>query len=428
MSSHVARREGEETTRTLHYRGYCSKTVLTTLAECMELHRELYNACITERRSAWKMAGISVSYLDQQNQLPEIKRLRPELIPLGSHALQETCRRVERGYQAAFRRIRERKPTSFPRYQSRRRFRSFGYPDPAGWSWDRGHALHVSHLGDIRLHGKSRVMGRPVALRLKLRDDATLDVTITVACALPKRESGAKLAGLDLGLFHAIALSDGSIYDASKPLKAALKRLQHEQRSLSRKRRGSKNREKQRRLVARLHEKVANQRKDWVHKVTAKLASEYTLVVTEDLSITNLTRNGGSHKRGLNRSFSDVAPGMIDQFLSYKLAEAGGVYRNDVDPRRYKPSQTCPRCLHVRKKTLAQRTHRCAACEYVVDRDVAAGQVCLLVYQQHYPTELQGRDAPGVEDAQRSGRPGRRPVPAVNDGRRREARNRQLAA
>jgi transposase len=142
------------------YRMYPTKAQEKTLFGWLDLHRELYNAAIEERREAWKLHKVTIQYQDQQNQLPELKELRPELVPLGSHALQETCRRVDRAYKAFFRRLKVGETPGFPRFKSRDRSTAgrgltlrgggSGRPKPAArqrWTY--------------RLLGRSSSAGRP---------------------------------------------------------------------------------------------------------------------------------------------------------------------------------------------------------------------------------------------------------------------------
>ena len=106
-------------TRNIVYRIYPTKTQERTLNDWLGLHRELYNAALQERRDAYRKKGVSITYNDQQNALPEIKKFRPELIPLGSHALQETVRRVDRAFKAFFRRVRNGEIPGYPRFKGR---------------------------------------------------------------------------------------------------------------------------------------------------------------------------------------------------------------------------------------------------------------------------------------------------------------------
>ncbi len=134
--------------------------------------------------------------------------------------------------------------------------------------------------------------------------------------------------------------------------------------------------------VAKLHRNVAQQRQDWVHQQATQIVSCHSLVAPEKLETRKMTRKakvGSTRKRqkaGLNRSILDVGWGMLRSALSYKLAEAGGVFV-EVPTQKVKPSQTCPKCGHQSKKSRAERVHLCQKCGYSCDRDVAAAPVML---------------------------------------------------
>ena len=129
----------------------------------VRLHCELYNAALQERIEAYRKCGKSISYYDQQNVLPEIKAARPELVELGSHALQQTLRRLDLAFAAFFRRVKAGQTPGFPRFKSSARFSGFCYPDPAGWKLmqcgKRGGTLRLGSGKDamsIRLRGQHR--------------------------------------------------------------------------------------------------------------------------------------------------------------------------------------------------------------------------------------------------------------------------------
>ncbi len=92
----------------------------------------MYNAALEERIDAWRKAGKSISYYEQQNALPEIKAARPEFIALGSHALQQTLRKLDLAFQSFFRRVKPGQTPGLTRFKSAKRFSGFAYLDPAG--------------------------------------------------------------------------------------------------------------------------------------------------------------------------------------------------------------------------------------------------------------------------------------------------------
>jgi len=341
-------------TRNIIFRIYPSATQKIELHHWLSLHRELYNATLQERRDAYRNRGISLTYNHQQNELPAVKKERPDLIPLGSHALQETVRRVDRAYQAFFRRIRSGDKPGFPRFRGKARFDSFTYPDPAGWKVLEQQSgkgrLRITNMGTIRMRGKPRVAlshGEPRTLTVRIRNGkwhAVFGVRypetdLSRNCACPGR-----VVGIDVGCKALVATSDGELIDNPRHLKQARKKLFQAQKALSRKKKGSRRRYKARQKVARLHESVANRRKDQLHQLSAAMVMMYSLVAVEKLKLRNMTRSAKGtmekpgrnvkQKAGLNRSMLDAGIVLFFQMLAYKAEEAGGQYL-EVSPRNH---------------------------------------------------------------------------------------------
>jgi len=174
-----------------------------------------------------------------------------------------------------------------------------------------------------------------------------------------------------------IAFESGETLRVENPrhLKNALGELRARQRELARKRRGSRNRAKACQRVAALHEKIANRRRDFLHKTTAALVSVLDFIATEVLAVKKMTASGGSLKKGLNREILAASPALFLQMLRAKAEEAGLAWL-EVPTRTVKPSQTCSACGRQEPKPLAQRVHRCA-CGAVLGRDENAARVML---------------------------------------------------
>jgi putative transposase len=200
--------------------------------------------------------------------------------------------------------------------------------------------------------------------------------------------------GIDLGITHFAALSNGEFIESPRHYRKAEKRLKKLQEALSRKKRGSHRRKKAVQAVAKAHRKVRNQRRDFAHQASHKLVNRYQMMVLEDLQTPNLVKrpkpkqdeatghylpNGASAKGGLNKSITDAGWGMFTEMLQVKAAWAGRVIVF-VDPKY--TSQICPGCGTIRKKTLEERWHSCV-CGCELDRDTASAKVILDVgYQQ----------------------------------------------
>lgn len=172
--------------------------------------------------------------------------------------------------------------------------------------------------------------------------------------------------GVDLGLCSLVALSDGVTIEAPRSYRVAEGRLGRAQRSLSSKARGSGNREKARCKVARLSERVANQRRDYAYKTARSIVNRYERIYVEDLKIQNMRGN-----RCMSKSIADVGWGLLRNALTYMVRLSEGVTAF-VDPRG--TSQACSGCGVRVGKGLCERMHRCPVCGLMLDRDVNAAR------------------------------------------------------
>ena len=172
--------------------------------------------------------------------------------------------------------------------------------------------------------------------------------------------------GVDLGVKNLATLSDGAVIPNPRALNKGLKALRKAQQALSRKVRGSARREQARERVARLHARVAGARADAIHKATAMIAGNYSVVCIEDLNVAGMMKN-----HHLARSLSDAALGEFRRQLEYKTARSGAALR--VVDRWFPSSKTCSNCGTVKAKlSLSERTFNCDACGASMDRDLNA--------------------------------------------------------
>jgi putative transposase len=176
----------------------------------------------------------------------------------------------------------------------------------------------------------------------------------------PMRTENKKSVGIDVGLEHFVYDSDGNHFDHPRFLDKSLDKLKWEQRKLSRKKKGSMNRMKQRIRVARIHETINNQRDDFLHKLSTNYVNNYGKIVVENLKVSNMVRNPF-----LSKSISDASWSRFIQMLEYK-AESAGIQVVKVEPRY--TTQKCSNCGDVVKKSLSQRMHRCK-CGLTLPRD-----------------------------------------------------------
>jgi IS605 OrfB family transposase len=391
--------------KTFKYRIYPKKAIEQKLYWTLTRCQELYNAALSERKDAYKYAGKSISYYDQQNDLPEIKaEIRPEYQDIAAHVLQDVLKRLDKAFQNFFRRVKAGQKPGYPRFQGRNRYESFTYPDGAGWKLTtqkrppekKGMVrvnLSLSKIGTVKLHLHRDLVGTIKTLTIKREGEHWYAIA---SCEVAKPEAlpiSSEDVGIDLGVTHFAALSDGTFIESPRHYRLAEKQLKKAQGALARKKRGSHRRKKAVQAIAKAHRKVRNQRADFAHKASRQLVNRYQVIVFEDLKTANLIRrpkpkqdeetgqylpNGAAAKAGLNKSITDAGWSQFVEMCTYKAAWAGRTLLK-VSPRY--TSQICPNCGALRKKTLEERWHSCA-CGCELDRDTASAQVILDVGQQ----------------------------------------------
>lgn len=373
-------------TRRVTFRLYPNTAQTAKMFSFRRLHCWLYNQALSDRQVSYKQHGKSVSYYVQQRAVKVIRALFPELEELGSHALQNTLKRLDFAYSRFFGGL-----AKYPRFKSIRHYSGWTYPDRSGWkaltNGVNGH-LEIANLGRMQIRGMARTWGKPTTCTIVYRNGKWY-ASITVQC-IPVRETGIGAVGLDFGCLTAVAMSDGTKIENPKFLAntqariRACSKAKHRKRKPEYKKRikASKRWRKATKKVSQLQTQAANQRRDWTHKVAAQIVRCNSLVATEKLNLKAMTKKakkGSKRKRqktGLNRSILDVGMGMLRQAIKYKVTEAGGLFV-EIPTQKVKPSQTCPNCYYQAKKTLDERVHVCQECGYQEDRDIASAIVCL---------------------------------------------------
>lgn len=351
--------------RTFKYRLYPNREQVKALSHQLSEARSLYNAAVQERRDAWRMQGVSRNYYDQANQLKEI-RDAGYLDLANFSACQDVLRRVDKTFKAFFRRIKAREKAGYPRFKSRDRFNSFTFP-----VWEDG--CHLTDTGRIKVQGVGVIKlklhraidGEIKTLTLKYEAGkwyACFSVAVDVPDIMPSPEA----IGIDVGLYSFAALSTGELVSNPRNLKTGLGRLRRCQRKVARRKKGGSSRRKAVGLLQKAHAHIRNQRSDFQHKLSRRLADSYGLIAVEDLNIKGLSRGM------LAQSVSDAGWGSFLAKLAYKVEYTGGQLVR-VNPNG--TSQVCSRCgaLPDVPKTLADRVHSCS-CGLVIDRDVNAAR------------------------------------------------------
>jgi putative transposase len=253
----------------------------------------------------------------------------------------------------------------FPRFKSFDRMKSLQYPQSG---FKLGAKLKVTPFGEISIKQHCELKGEVKTLSLKREGSGKWYAIFTADEEVAPKKNIGKEVGIDLGLKSFATLSNREVVSNPRHLHKHEDKLAFLQRNLSRCKKGSKNRYKAKHKVALLHEKVANTRKDFLHKLSTTLTSRYSKIVMEDLAPKQMS------EKSFGKSIHDAGWGMFANMIRYK-AESAGCEAVFVDPKN--TTKECSRCGTLSKKTLWDRIHDCPSCGYSADRDLNAAQVIL---------------------------------------------------
>lgn len=307
----------------------------------------------------------SLTYYDTAKLLTELKR-QPEyawLNEANSQALQAALRNLDTAYDNFFNRRAE-----FPRFKSKRSKQSFHVPQHFKLDVEQSRLI-LPKLGPLKIVVHRSIEGKPKSVTISRTPSGRYFASILCEVQIkPKAEKTGRVVGLDLGLKSFVVTSDGETIDPPQTLRLAEQKLAKLQRRLSRKQPGSKNHEKARLKAARLHEKIANQRADFLHKLSRRLVDESQAIYVEDLNVKGMLRN-----HHLAKSISDAGWSEFVRQLTYK-GEWYGCTVGQID-RFFPSSQRHAACGYIYQDLrLSEREWTCPECGELVDRDKNAAQ------------------------------------------------------
>jgi len=343
------------------YRIYPNHKQQESLAKAFGCCRWFWNYSLNLCQETYKSTGKGLLRKDIQGLLPKLKKEHEWLgTDVYSQCLQVVALNLSTAYKNFF-----DKRAKYPNFKSQHHRQSIHYPQNVKFDGDN---IILPKIGKVHCVRHRDFEGTIKTVTISLNPDGKYYASVLVddgkETITPSTEGNA--IGIDLGLTHFCITSNGSKYDNPRHIKKHEKNLKRKQKKLSRKVKGSNKRKKARKLVAKVHSRIARSREDFLHKLSRKVVNENQVLAVENLAVKNMVKN-----HNLAKAISDCGWGMFCTMLSYKAKNAGKTYV-EVD-RFYPSSKTCNICLNqVGNLPLDVRQWQCKHCKTVHDRDVNA--------------------------------------------------------
>ncbi|MBN2701027.1 MAG: IS200/IS605 family element transposase accessory protein TnpB [Methylothermaceae bacterium] len=350
--------------RAYKYRLYPTPEQAEQLARTFGCVRYVYNHFLRLRTDAWYERQERVGYNDTAKLLTALKKA-PDTVWLqevSNVCLQQSLRDLDTAFRNFF-----QGRTKYPAFKKKRARQSARYTTN-GFSYRDGQIKLAKHKEPLNIRWSRRFSGTPSSVTVSRDSAGRYHISILIEENVATLPVNKQEVGIDMGLTHAVITSGGQKVNNHQYLKQSEKKLARAQRSLSRKKKGSANRAKAKLKVARIHAKIADQRKDFAHKLTTQLIHENQVIAAESLQVKNMLKN-----RSLAEAISDVGWHQIITMLAYK-AEWYGRSFVQID-KWYPSSKRCHVCGHLSDTMpLSVRYWDCPACGSSHDRDVNAAK------------------------------------------------------
>jgi len=326
--------------------------------------RVIYNLALETKNIAYQ-SGKNLSCFDLIKQLPELKKEFVWLNEVPSQSLQQVISNLDNSFTNFF-----KGRASFPKFKKKDSKQSFRIPIAVKVDFDKW-TVSLPKYGKFSFNRDRKFEGLVKQATVSRTTTGKYFISILVDTfkekELLKPITENTTIGIDLGIKHFATLSDGTKIDNNRFLVQSLKDLRREQRSFARKKKGSNRRLKQKLVVATIHEKVTNQRKDFLHKLSAEIVNRYDSIAIENLNVAGMIKNPK-----LAKHIQDASWGTFETYLKYKADWKG---KNILQIGRFEPSSKICSCGKINNELkLSQRTWTCKHCETTHDRDILASQ------------------------------------------------------
>lgn len=347
---------------TFKYRLCPTRAQRTAMRKALGACRWIYNETLAMRKDAWEQEQRSVSLYDTIKMLPGWKREHSFLLDAYSQSLQDACTRVDLAFQAFFRRVKAGETPGYPRFRGQDRYDSFAYPQ-SGFRLLDGGRLRLSKIGDVKIKVHRPVEGKVKCLAV--RRDSLGNWYACFSCEVDPEplSPSSKVVGVDVGLTHFATLSTSEHIPNPRFFRQDEKSLVKAQRRLSKREKGTPEYCKCRRVIQHIHQRIANRRKDFAHKLSRQMVNEFQIIAFEDLNIQQMQ---DGNWRSMNKSIGDAAWNQLIRFTTEK-AEWAARSIVLVDP--HNTTQMCSGCGEIVPKDLSVRVHDCPHCGLKLNRD-----------------------------------------------------------
>jgi len=333
--------------------------------------RFVFNKALVMQSANHESGNKYLRYVDMANLLPAWKAEFPWLKEAPSQALQHVLKNLDRAFVNFF-----EKRTDYPRFKKRGLGDSFRFPQ--GFKLDQGNSrVFLPKLGWLRYRDSREVLGTVKNITVSGRNGKWfVSIQTSREVAQPVARGGG--VGIDMGVVRFATLSDGTVVPPLNIVKRYAADLRKAQQAMSRKKKFSSNWKKARAKVQRIHVRIANARRDYLHKTSTTISKNHAMVIIEDLQVSNMSRSAAGsveqpgrkvkQKSGLNKAILDQGWAEFRRQVEYKMLWAGGLFLA-VPPQN--TSRTCPCCGHVSgNNRKSQAVFACVDCGFQENADL----------------------------------------------------------